>query len=277
MPDTNLPNPSAIEPSATTQSPSQGSSTSFSAQASEKNRVHIVLQGKGGVGKSLIAFLIAQYLVEKNKPVTCIDADPINATLCETEALQAKAVRILEPGTENVCPHALDDITKMVLEADGNVVLDSGATSFAPLSRYLLQDGIIDAIYESGKGLVIHTVVAGGPELLQTGRAFDSIATQFPANVGIVLWLNEHHGPVVGADGGDFEDTVIFKRHAKRIMGLIKLRKLDPFFGKSFAAMREQRLTFAQATSTEGGLFVLDRSRLSRLRFHLWSQIEQVL
>ena len=39
--------------------------------------VHLILQGKGGVGKSFIATLLAQYLQEKGVAVRCFDADPV--------------------------------------------------------------------------------------------------------------------------------------------------------------------------------------------------------
>ena len=42
--------------------------------------VHLILQGKGGVGKSFIAALLAQYLQEKGVAVRCFDADPVNST-----------------------------------------------------------------------------------------------------------------------------------------------------------------------------------------------------
>jgi len=43
--------------------------------------IHFILQGKGGVGKSLIAALLAQYLHGRGLEVYCFDTDPINATL----------------------------------------------------------------------------------------------------------------------------------------------------------------------------------------------------
>ena len=45
------------------------------------HKVHITLQGKGGVGKSLVASLLAQHHLESGTPVVCIDTDPVNATL----------------------------------------------------------------------------------------------------------------------------------------------------------------------------------------------------
>ena len=45
-------------------------------------QIHFILQGKGGVGKSFIASLLAQYLRDrKNGQVVCFDTDPVNPTL----------------------------------------------------------------------------------------------------------------------------------------------------------------------------------------------------
>ena len=61
--------------------------------------VHFVLQGKGGVGKSLIATLIAQYLKENSsEPLHCYDTDPVNPTFSRYRALHPQTVNIL---TEN--------------------------------------------------------------------------------------------------------------------------------------------------------------------------------
>ena len=35
--------------------------------------IHLSLQGKGGVGKSLVASILAQYFTARNRPVQCID------------------------------------------------------------------------------------------------------------------------------------------------------------------------------------------------------------
>ena len=37
--------------------------------------VHLILQGKGGVGKSLVAAILVQYFREKQKVVQCFDTD----------------------------------------------------------------------------------------------------------------------------------------------------------------------------------------------------------
>ena len=34
-------------------------------------RVHMIMQGKGGVGKTLASTLLAQYFTDKNKKIVC--------------------------------------------------------------------------------------------------------------------------------------------------------------------------------------------------------------
>ena len=59
--------------------------------------VHFIAQGKGGVGKSFIASILAQYLKErvKDEHIHCYDTDPVNPTFSRYSALSAQVVPIL--------------------------------------------------------------------------------------------------------------------------------------------------------------------------------------
>ncbi|WP_455474103.1 nucleotide-binding protein [Bartonella sp. B30(2025)] len=52
--------------------------------------IHIVLQGKGGVGKSLVASLVMQYLLENKTDVRGIDTDPVNQTFANYKNFNVK-------------------------------------------------------------------------------------------------------------------------------------------------------------------------------------------
>ena len=174
------------------------------------------MQGKGGVGKTYIASLIAQYLIEQGEPVVCLDTDMVNATFRDLKALKVEPVDLFKPNTDEIDVHAMDGMVERFVTEDTNFVVDNGATSFVPLSRYLVQDGIADTLEAAGRKLVIHAVIAGGQEMLQTGKGFDSIAKQFPPSADIVLWLNEHHGTIGTVDAGVRDDAALPRAQGPR-------------------------------------------------------------
>ena len=55
------------------------------ANGSNATIIHMSLQGKGGVGKSLVAAILSQYLASRGQDV----ADPVNHTLSEYRGLGA--------------------------------------------------------------------------------------------------------------------------------------------------------------------------------------------
>lgn len=56
----------------------------------------MILQGKGGVGKSLISAILAQYKMNTGQQPLCIDTDPVNATFHGFERLNVKRLQIME-------------------------------------------------------------------------------------------------------------------------------------------------------------------------------------
>jgi Mrp family chromosome partitioning ATPase len=57
--------------------------------------VHLVLQGKGGVGKSFVASILGQYFRERNKNVSCVDTDPVNQTFAQYRELAVQRLDLL--------------------------------------------------------------------------------------------------------------------------------------------------------------------------------------
>jgi len=240
-------------------------------------KVHTILAPKGGCGKTYVASLIAQALQEKGEPVVCFDTDRENASLRDIPALRAEPVSLFLPNSDEIDIHAMDGMTERMLTDDCNFVVDNGATSFAPLSRYLVQDGIADALAKAGKKMTVHMIVAGGQELLQTIRGFDSVASQFPSSVEMVLWLNEHHGGVDGADGGSFEETPVYQKHKGRLLAAVRLARQHPgTFGANLSDMLARGMTFAEADKSPE-FFVIAKQRLRQVWRPIRDQLAPVL
>jgi len=65
-----------------------------------KQNLHIVINAKGGVGKSFISALLLEYLTEKSNAIG-IDTDPNNHSLSDIESLPARIKTIVEEEESN--------------------------------------------------------------------------------------------------------------------------------------------------------------------------------
>jgi hypothetical protein len=79
--------------------------------------VHLVLQGKGGVGKSFVSAILAQYFRTKSARVHCMDTDPVNATFAQYRLLEAEHLKVLRRGTIN--EKQFDVFVEKVCHGDG--------------------------------------------------------------------------------------------------------------------------------------------------------------
>ncbi len=63
------------------------------------NSINIVLQGKGGVGKSFISSILAQYFLDYKKvDLVGADTDPVNKSFASFERINAYPIEILKNG-----------------------------------------------------------------------------------------------------------------------------------------------------------------------------------
>ena len=98
---------------------------------------HFILQGKGGVGKSMIAGLLYQALLKAGKDVCAFDTDPVNATLSGYAEFNVARIEIMRNG--DIDPRQFDQLFEglMSAPASSHVLVDNGASSFVALGAYL--------------------------------------------------------------------------------------------------------------------------------------------
>ena len=93
-------------------------------------KIHMILQGKGGVGKSVIAALLAQYKASKGQPTLCLDTDPVNATFHGYQALNVHQVALMEE--DEIVPRRFDTLVEII---DRRNRTSSSTMAPAPLCR----------------------------------------------------------------------------------------------------------------------------------------------
>lgn len=59
-------------------------------------RVNFTVNGKGGVGKTLISWVLAQYHQSTERHLYCADTDPTNASFARFTALDVKHILVTD-------------------------------------------------------------------------------------------------------------------------------------------------------------------------------------
>src|SRR6266403_3159805 len=206
--------------------------------------IHILLQGKGGVGKSLISAILSQYLLSKGQDVRGIDADPVNQTLSEYRGLTVTRLNLLKEGS--VDQREFDLLMERFLTETGTFIVDTGASTFIPLWHYILENDALKYLREKGKSVFIHSVITGGQSLNDTLSGFEQLA-ETTREKNLVVWLNEYFGPVLH-HGAPFKEMVVYKKHADKVHGSVAIvRRTADTFGRDVEEMIRQKMTFEEA------------------------------
>lgn len=235
-------------------------------------KIHTMLQGKGGVGKSFGCSALAQFYSFKVQAVKCIDTDPVNATFAGYEALNVERLELMNQAKQ-INARNFDSLIETISTTDCDIIIDNGSTSFVPLTHYLISNQVPALIKEMGHELIIHSVVTGGQALFDTVSGLGQLASQFPKEAEFMVWLNPFWG-AIEHDGKSFEQMRAYKDNKDRISSIIHVPNLDPdTFGKDLSQMLQDRVTFEQAL-TDTNLTIMNRQRLKLIRTQLFEQLE---
>ena len=229
--------------------------------------VHMILQGKGGVGKSFIAAVLAQYINAMGKKALCIDTDPVNATFHGYKALNVHKLEIMEG--DEINPRHFDALVELLASSKQDAIIDNGASSFVSLSHYLITNHVPALLYEIGHRLMVHTVITGGQALRDTVSGFAQMASQFPQDVSFVVWLNPYWG-LIEHEGKRFVDLKACKDHRDQVVAVIEIPALKrETYGHDLSEMLRARRTFEESLQL-ASLPIMVRQRLKIVRDQLY-------
>ena len=234
-------------------------------------KIHLILQGKGGVGKSFIAATLAQFKASKGQTPLCIDTDPVNATFAGYNALGVKRLQIMQG--DEINPRHFDTLVELVAPSTDDVIIDNGASSFVPLSHYLISNQVPALLADMGHELLVHTVVTGGQALLDTVSGFSQLVSQFPTEAIFVVWLNPYWGPIEH-EGKGFEQLKAYTANKARVSAIVTIPSLKmETYGRDLSDMLQARLTFDEALAMDS-LTIMTRQRLKIVKNQLFGQLD---
>jgi hypothetical protein len=232
--------------------------------------VHVVLQAKGGVGKSFVAAILAQYL-SRQRAVQCFDTDPGNATLAQYKALAAEHIGDLIRGGV-ISQKGFDPLIEKLLNGDGTSIVDTGASTFLPFWNYVLENEILSLLDSQGRQVYIHCVVTGGQAMTDTLNGLDRLA-QTTNQRALIIWLNEFFGEVREGNRS-FEHFKLVQDLAPKLVGSVVIRKRNAdTFEDDVQQMLRARLTFEEAIAAED-FSLVSKQRLQIVRRELFEQLD---
>ncbi|WP_299476862.1 conjugal transfer protein TraL [uncultured Roseibium sp.] len=222
--------------------------------------VHLVMQGKGGAGKSLTSSMLVQYLRYADHSVQAIDLDPTTPTLSAIKGLKALPIQIMDG--DDINPRLFDHLMTRIFEApeETHTVIDTGTSSFIATCSYLAENNAFDLLQSFDVRVFIHCPICGGAALDDTFNSLLAILGHFPT-VPVIVWLNEFFGPVAN-EGRSFEDSKVYQDNRDRIAAVMCHPRVQAgTFGEDIRAMMKAKLTFDEAICSND-FNVMARQRL---------------
>lgn len=195
-----------------------------------KNSVHIPLNHKGGVGKTTVAALLCEWLLQQNTSPIVFDSDAKNTDACISnyQALGARKLPLLrtdETGAERINEAGFEEMLESVLGEDGPHVIDPGANTYTHWLSYIIDLDLVSEFAAAGKQVYIHVIIAGGEMTEETVKGLEEIAAALPWP--IVIWLNEHKSPAKMRGGVHFLESKSYVAQTDRIVGVVRMSEVN--------------------------------------------------
>jgi hypothetical protein len=147
--------------------------------------IHFIGGEKGGVGKSLVARVLAQYFVDRSIPFTGFDTDKSHGALLRFYAdFAAPAVLDRQDSLDPIIEHALEDPQRRIL-------VDLAAQTQQSLGKWIDDADVVGLAQEHGLTLTWWHVMDAGRDSVDLLRQW---LDQFGERIKLVLVLNEVRG-----------------------------------------------------------------------------------
>ncbi|MCY7315682.1 MAG: mobilization protein [Rubrivivax sp.] len=219
-------------------------------QTQPASKIHLIGGEKGGVGKSVMARLLAQYFIDHDWPFVGYDTDRSHGALLRFYSGYASPVLVDSY-------EALDNIIESAVDQPGRrVLVDLAAQTHEPLVRWMDESGVLDMADLSAITLQYwHVMDAGRDSVDLLQRLLD----RFGQRLHYVLVCNALRG----------DDFTMLERSGQldRAVGLgakvVHIRRLHDTVMQKIDARNASFWSAGHVSGVEGpGLGLMERQRL---------------
>lgn len=228
-----------------------------------QSKIHLIGGEKGGVGKSMVARLLAQYFIDQDIPFVGFDTDRSHGALLRFYADYASPVLIDRY-------EALDHIVEAAVEIPGvRVLVDLAAQTHEPLVRWIDDSGVLNMASDTGFTLYYwHVMDAGRDSVDLLTRLLDRYGDQ----LNYVLVRNQLRGD----DFGLLERSGQLERALEMGAKVITIKHLaDAVMQKIDANNSSFWAAKSASTVTGSSLRLMERQRLAMWLQHAYEELSK--
>ncbi len=187
-----------------------------------KKKIHFITQAKGGSGKSVLAFMLA----EKYRNAVILDLDDATTTSMKQLAYREPIkVSFLDPTTKRIDRGAFNGLFESVIEAPKELfIADLGASVAEQLPKYFSMNGIdviTEILVQSEIQLQLVCVVGGGNIFKATMEYLDELVESTKGHLEIIVAMNGFY-PCSAEQKGVLLDYISEKKLSSITFDLVK-------------------------------------------------------
>jgi hypothetical protein len=225
------------------------------------SKIHLIGGEKGGVGKSMVARLLAQYLIDHEMPFVGFDTDRSHGSLMRFYAEFASPALVDRY-------EALDQIVESAVEQPGRrVLVDLAAQTHEPLVNWMDESGVLDMADLSSIAVHYwHVMDSGRDSVDLLARLLD----RFGQRVHYVLVRNQLRGD----DFSQLERSGQLERAVGLGAKVINIKRLHDAVVQKIDTRNSSFWAARHSSALDGpGLGLMERQRLKLWLHHAYGEI----
>ena len=209
------------------------------------SKVHLIGGEKGGVGKSVVSRLLAQYCIDNAMPFTVVDADRSHGAMKRFYAEFANEGDLDDFETTDL-------ILQLALDQDQRVIVDLPAQSDRLLANWMTRNGIIELAAENQIPITFWHIMDDGKDSL---GLLHSTLTTYGSSVNYCVVKNLGRGNNFAAFDKSETKNMVEQLHGKILV-------LDELHKPTMQKIDLMNASFWNAINNKDGLGLIERHRV---------------
>jgi len=222
--------------------------------------IHLIGGEKGGVGKSLMARVLAQYMIDRQLPFLGFDTDRSHGALMRFYSAYASPIEINKA-------ESLDAIVEAAVDQPGRrILVDLAAQTHDSLASWMEEAGVVSLADEMGMKIYYWHVMDTGKDSVDLLRR---LLDRFGSGLAYVLVRNQ----VRGNDFSTLEQSGEQARAISLGANVVSVKKLNEHVIQQIDAASS---SFWQTKADKDGLGLMDRQRVKMWLRDVYREIDDV-